>query len=158
MLCRAFYRAPFGLLELTCREDALLGIRRLPEGEANAPPATDRHPLLARAAEELDAYFAGELQNFDLPLDPAGTDFQKRVWRALCKVPYGTTVTYGALAAAVGCPGAARAVGGAVGANPILILVPCHRAVAAGGLGGFSAGLDAKRALLEVEHIVFPAL
>ena len=108
-------------------------------------------PLLRRARDQLFAYFDRERTAFDLPLAPEGTDFQRRVWAALQAIPYGQTRSYAALAASLGS--AARAVGRANAANPIPILIPCHRVVAADGLGGYSGGNGAvtKRALLDLE-------
>ncbi|MCX2968983.1 MULTISPECIES: methylated-DNA--[protein]-cysteine S-methyltransferase [Streptomyces] len=115
------------------------------------------HPVLRQAAEELDAYFTGGLRAFHTPLDWALTGgFTARVLRELAHaVPYGSLVTYQDLADAVGSPGAVRAVGAAMGANPLPVLVPCHRVVATGGgIGGFSGGLETKRALLAVEGLL----
>lgn len=108
-------------------------------------------PLLERARDRLEAYFDGEPTDFDLPCRPAGTAFQQRVWQAMCRIPYGRTETYGALARQAG--GVARAVGMACGANPIPILIPCHRVVAGNGLGGYSGGegVETKVALLRLE-------
>ncbi|QGK69946.1 methylated-DNA--[protein]-cysteine S-methyltransferase [Allosaccharopolyspora coralli] len=109
--------------------------------------------LLAEAQAQLAAYFAGTLTVFDLPLRADGTDFQQRVWQALREIPYGATASYGDIAAAVGQPGASRAVGMANHHNPISIVVPCHRVVAAdGGLGGYGGGTDRKRILLDLER------
>ena len=117
-----------------------------------AAAAEKATPLLKTAERELMEYFAGRRTTFDLPLEPVGTDFQREVWRALTRIPFGRTVGYGAIAAAVNRPQAARAVGNACGANPIPILIPCHRVVASGGrLGGFSCGLDFKKFLLTLE-------
>ncbi len=121
-----------------------------PVGDLGAQPGET--PLLARAAEQLGEYFAGARRDFDLPLDPAGTPFQRRVWTEMARIPFGAIESYGALAREVGS--VARAVGGACGANPIPIVIPCHRVVGKGGaLGGFSggAGPPTKRALLELE-------
>ncbi|MFD5915678.1 methylated-DNA--[protein]-cysteine S-methyltransferase [Kitasatospora sp. NPDC058201] len=108
---------------------------------------------LTEPVAQLTAYFAGELTHFDLPLAPVGTDFRRRVWAALDRIPYGETVTYGRLTALAGeSPKAVRAVGGAVGANPLLIVRPCHRVLGANGaLTGFAAGTDRKRWLLDLE-------
>ncbi len=108
-------------------------------------------PLLCRARDQLDAYFDGAPAGFDLPLAPAGTPYQLRVWAALRAIPHGETRSYGEIARMAG--GSARSVGMASGANPIPILVPCHRVVAAGGLGGYSGGDGpaTKRALLDLE-------
>lgn len=109
-------------------------------------------PLLRAAREALLAYFAGERRDFDLPLDPAGTDFQRAVWEALRAIPYGGTRTYGEIAAAVGRPKAVRAVGQANHVNPLPIFIPCHRVVGKGGaLTGYAGGLYLKRALLALE-------
>jgi methylated-DNA-[protein]-cysteine S-methyltransferase len=111
----------------------------------------DPAPFTA-AVEQLGQYFAGERRSFDLPLTPEGTDFQRRVWAALAAIPYGETTSYAALADAIGHPGSARAVGAANGANPLAIVVPCHRVVGADGmLTGYAGGLDAKRSLLTLE-------
>ncbi|MBN2053409.1 methylated-DNA--[protein]-cysteine S-methyltransferase [bacterium] len=110
--------------------------------------------LAERVRAQLIEYFAGTRKVFDLPLDLQGTEFRRRVWRKLCAVPYGVTITYGALAARAGNPGAARAVGSAMATNPVPIIVPCHRVVAAGGrLGGYTGGLDIKRYLLRLEGL-----
>ena len=108
-------------------------------------------PLLARAREVLNAYFDGAEPEIDLPMQPAGTAFQRRVWQAMLAIPYGHTRTYGELTESAG--GVARAVGVACGANPIPILIPCHRVVAQNGLGGYSGdgGVETKVALLRLE-------
>ncbi|MBN9562916.1 MAG: methylated-DNA--[protein]-cysteine S-methyltransferase [Alphaproteobacteria bacterium] len=108
-------------------------------------------PLLRRAVDQLDAYFDGTLDSFDLPLAPSGTAYRRRVWQALCDIPYGQTRTYADIAAVAG--GVARSVGQANGCNPIPIFIPCHRVVASAGLGGYSGGdgLDTKRYLLDLE-------
>jgi len=108
--------------------------------------------LLNDAARQLTEYLDGRRQVFDLKLAPAGTDFQTRVWDELLKIPFGKTVSYSKIAAKIGRPRACRAVGGAVGKNPIPIIIPCHRVLAAdGGIGGFSLGLPLKRKLLGLE-------
>lgn len=107
--------------------------------------------LLARAAAQLSEYFAGARRRFDLPLEPRGAAFQRRVWEAVSGIPYGETRTYGEIARAAGSPGAARAVGAANARNPLAILIPCHRVVAAAGLGGYAGGLALKRRLLAME-------
>lgn len=109
---------------------------------------------LSRAQEQLSAYFNGSLERFELALDLTGTPFQLRVWEALRSIPYGEAISYKRLAELAGSPGASRAVGGANGRNPVPIVVPCHRVIAANGdLGGFSSGLDRKRALLALEGV-----
>jgi len=104
------------------------------------------------AIRQLGEYFAGERRRFELPLAPRGTDFQRRVWRALTEIPYGRTISYGELARRIGNPSASRAVGLANGANPLPIVVPCHRVIGAdGSLTGFGGGLPIKRKLLALE-------
>ncbi|MGW3342496.1 methylated-DNA--[protein]-cysteine S-methyltransferase [Nonomuraea rubra] len=131
-------------------------------GQRHAPFTEARagHELFAEAERQLGEYFAGERTSFDLPLRPRGTAFQERVWAELARLPYGTTTSYGALAARVGAPAdRIRAVGGAVGANPLLVLLPCHRVVAAdGALTGYAGGLERKRALLTLEGVLQPQL
>lgn len=112
----------------------------------------DEFPILKQASQQLRAYFAAELQNFDLPLDPRGTPFQISVWHALLRIPYGQTRSYRQIAEAVGSPKAVRAVGAANGQNPIPILIPCHRVIGSNGkLTGFGGGLPLKRSLLDLE-------
>ncbi len=111
------------------------------------------HPVIATTVAQLDEYFAGEREEFDLPLDPVGTDFQRSAWMALRTIPYGTTVSYGEQAARMGDRRKARAVGAANGRNPISIVVPCHRVVASNGaLTGFAGGIDTKAWLLDHER------
>jgi O-6-methylguanine DNA methyltransferase len=132
------------------------GLRAIWFDVAATPPdasRNDHNPLLDEAARQLRAYFAGEAREFHLPLDMRGTDFQRRVWQELIAIPYGETRGYGQIAAAIGSPKAVRAVGAANGANPIPIVVPCHRVVgAAGNLVGYGGGLALKRRLLELEQ------
>ena len=132
------------------------GLRRmeLGAGAAAAPSEPDRQAEqhLAAAVRELTEYSQGRRREFAVPLDLQGTAFQQSVWQALLAVPYGETRTYGEIAAQVGRPTAARAVGAAVGANPVCVIVPCHRILGAGGsLTGFAYGLARKKQLLELE-------
>ena len=147
--------SPVGELVLVGDEAGLRGLY-LPDHRHAPPvdPAWRRDPgPFAEAREQLDAYFAGERTTFDLRLRAVGTPFQREVWAALEGIPYGETRGYGELAAQLGRPGAARAVGLANGRNPISIVVPCHRVVGAGGaLTGYGGGLAAKRALLDLER------
>ena len=113
----------------------------------------DRVPV-AGAAEQLAAYAEGDLTEFDLPLKPAGSEFQRAVWERLLGIPYGVTTSYGKVAADVGRPNGSRAVGAAVGSNPIAIVIPCHRVIGANGsLTGYGGGLDNKVALLKLEGV-----
>jgi O-6-methylguanine DNA methyltransferase len=110
-------------------------------------------PLIREAGRQLAEYFRGNLRRFDLPLELRGTPFQVRVWHGLLSIPYGETRSYSELANALGTPGAARAVGGANHANPVAIIVPCHRVInRGGGLGGYGGGLERKKFLLELER------
>jgi methylated-DNA-[protein]-cysteine S-methyltransferase len=112
----------------------------------------DRHPVLLEAERQLRAYFAGKLQKFSLPLDFSGTEFQRKVWRALLAIPFGETRSYGQIARQIGRPKAGRAVGAASGKNPISIIAPCHRVIGANGkLTGFAGGLKTKAILLGLE-------
>ena len=111
-------------------------------------------PLLEKTATQLREYFAGVRREFDIPTCGKGTDFQQKVWKALCEIPFGETRTYGQIAAAIGQPKASRAVGGACNKNPIMIVVPCHRVIGANGkLVGFGGGLALKKCLLRLEGI-----
>ena len=147
--------SPVGDLLLVARNGGLAGVY-LPghrRGQVIAAGWRRDEPAVARAARQLDEYFAGERRAFDLPLSPAGTAFQRRVWEALGEIPYGATAGYGAIAAAIGRPGAARAVGHANARNPLSIVVPCHRVVGrAGALTGYGGGLEVKRRLLDHER------
>jgi len=112
----------------------------------------DGGPLLDEADRQINGYFAGQLRTFELPLDLNGTDFQKRVWRTLLEIPYGQTRTYQEIARRIHAPAAVRAVGAANGRNPVPVIVPCHRVIAAdGGLQGFAAGIPLKKLLLGIE-------
>jgi methylated-DNA-[protein]-cysteine S-methyltransferase len=137
--------SPVGNLVLEEAEGALVAIRWSDD------PGGNGSPLLAEAARQLEAYFAGALTDFDLPLRPAGSVFERRVWTGMQAIPYGKTRSYGELAAGIGS--APRAVGGACGKNPIPIVIPCHRVLAKTGLGGYSGagGLKTKQTLLALE-------
>lgn len=145
--------SPLGTLTLTERASALVALNWGKQG-TQCPT-----PLLRRAAEQLRAYFAGDLTVFDLPLAPEGSAFQKKVWARMAQIPYGQVLTYGALAKSI--HSAPRAVGGACGRNPIPIILPCHRVLAAdGSLTGYSGagGTDTKRLLLHLEGALAPEL
>lgn len=144
--------SPLGVLRILCTEKALCSLL-FEEDSGPFNLDTPDFPLLREAGSQLRAYFEGRLRIFDLPLVPEGTAFQQRVWQQLSGIPYGETRTYRDIAQALGKPGAARAVGQANGKNPLPILIPCHRVVAAGGvLGGYSSGLWRKRVLLKLER------
>lgn len=148
--------SPVGQLTLVASDDRLVAIlwenddpRRVPLNIVAEEPG---HPMLVRAAQQLDAYFTGERTSFDLPLEFAGTDFQRKVWNALLEIPFGETRSYAQVARAIGHPKAVRAVGAANGRNPLSIVAPCHRVVGTNGkLTGFAGGLAAKAQLLSLE-------
>jgi methylated-DNA-[protein]-cysteine S-methyltransferase len=134
------------------------GLRRIVFPKENSPTTVQddwrkRPEFFAPVKAQLRAYFNGELKRFDLTLAPAGTPFQLKVWQALLAVPYGELVSYKAIAEAIGNPKALRAVGGAIGKNPIPIVVPCHRCIGSdGSLTGFGGGLDTKKRLIDLER------
>jgi methylated-DNA-[protein]-cysteine S-methyltransferase len=154
-----FYRhlsSPLGKLLLTSDGQALTGLFMSRLAEESAPEMTARwrqdDAPFREVHKQLDAYFEGELTTFDVAMEPAGTAFQRKVWFELSAIPYGTAISYLELARRIGQPTASRAVGGANGRNPISIIVPCHRVIAADGtLGGYGGGLDRKRWLLDHE-------
>ena len=144
------FKSPIGPLTVRAENGTITGVWM---EDDDLPEHIDETPPLDEARRQLDAYFAGELREFDLPLAPAGSEFQLGVWRELAKIPYGETISYGELAARVGDPTKARAVGAANGRNPLPVIVPCHRVIGAdGSLTGFGGGLDRKRRLLELER------
>ena len=147
--------SPIGRLTLTGDGDALTGLYMEIHrgGPGPVPRARRDDSAFAAAREQLAAYFAGDLREFDLQLAPSGSAWQMRVWDALREIPYGETVSYGEIARRVGAPDASRAVGTANGSNPIAIIVPCHRVIGANGkLTGYGGGLDRKRFLLGLER------
>lgn len=151
-LARIVLDTPIGLLAVEGDEQAITHIYLPGSFSDPAPVGGDENaePLQAARAQ-LEEYFAGRRRHFDLPLELGGTAFQRQVWTALADIPYGGTISYGELAMLVERPGAARAVGQANGANPIPIVLPCHRVVASAGIGGYGGGLPMKRALLSLE-------
>lgn len=146
---------PIGRMTLVGDEQALIHID-LPEARRPLLRAAEWRHEPQRFVEErrqFDEYFAGKSTTFDVPLAPRGTDFQQQVWRALCDIGYGDTISYAELARRIGRPKASRAVGLANGANPLAIIVPCHRVIGANGsLTGYGGGMDAKRWLLDLEQ------
>jgi methylated-DNA-[protein]-cysteine S-methyltransferase len=151
---------PSGSMDLVVASDgrSIVGIRfgRSDEQIVWLKDATrdGNEPAIADAKRQLKAYAAGEREDFDLPIEASGTEFQRAVWAELLKIPYGATTTYGAIAMAIGRPHYARAVGAAVGSNPIGIVIPCHRVIGANGsLTGFGGGLDNKVSLLSREGV-----
>jgi methylated-DNA-[protein]-cysteine S-methyltransferase len=164
----SIHESPVGPLLLSGDRHALTGLQ-FADGAASNQSASEATGFAGRAGwrrddarfleerRQLSEYFAGERTTFDFPLALAGNAFEQRVWEALRAIPYGTTITYGELAARLGAPGAARAVGAANGRNPIAIVVPCHRVIGARGkLTGYGGGLERKRALLAHEGALPP--
>ena len=155
------YQSPFGTLEIEALAEGISAIRWPLSSATNQqdpcltiePAGSSEDPLLETAKTQLNEYFEGARETFDLPLSLMGTPFQQLVWNALKAIPYGTTESYGAIANAIDRPRAVRAVGRAIGCNPIPLIIPCHRVIGAGGkLTGFSGGLDRKRWLLKREN------
>jgi methylated-DNA-[protein]-cysteine S-methyltransferase len=156
---QARYASPLGTMIVAATDDGLAGLwfegqRHLPD--SSGWPHAPAHPVLVQAIAQLDDYFAGRRTQFDLPLDlHGGTPFQQSVWRALLAIPAGGTTSYGALSESMGRPSAVRAVGAAVGRNPVSIVVPCHRVLGRdGSLTGYAGGLERKSALLELERAI----
>lgn len=148
--------SPLGTIVIAATDTALVGLWFDGQRHQHDPsvwPLVQRHPVLDATKAQLAQYFAGERQQFDLPLDlSAGTAFQQQVWAQLRAIASGSTVSYGQLSQQLGNPKAVRAVGAAVGRNPISIIVPCHRVLGAdGALTGYAGGLDRKTALLQLE-------
>lgn len=146
-----YYKYPIGTLGIAQDETGVTNIffqQREPFPDA----VIEQTELIKRAAAQLDEYFAGKRTAFDIPLSFYGTEFQKKVWRALCTIPYGETRSYKQIAQQAGCPGGARAVGMANNHNPVMIVVPCHRVIGANGkLVGYASGVDVKKFLLDLE-------
>lgn len=150
--------SPVGPLRIVEQGGAITAIEFSPFRDRDGRPRGERddaHPVLRRAADQLTAYFARELTDFDLPLAPLGSEFQQRVWKELRTIGYGETATYGDIARRLGmtATAAARAVGVANGRNPIPIVIPCHRVIGANGtLTGYAGGLERKQLLLSLEE------
>ncbi len=145
--------SPIGPLTLAGHGSTLTNLRMVDQTHEPNRAGWTRDPgAFHDAVAQLEAYFAGQLADFDIDLELQGTEFQRQVWKALLTIPYGQTRSYGQIAEQIGTPGSARAVGLANGRNPIAIVVPCHRVIGAGGsLTGYGGGLERKRFLLELE-------
>lgn len=151
--------SPWGPMTLAANDTALVWVGfdgQKHSEDTHAWRLSAAHPLLRQTSMQLQQYFAGERQQFDIALDlGCGTAFQQRVWHSLLTIAHGQTTTYGAISQQLGQPGAVRAVGGAIGRNPISIVVPCHRVVGAkGALTGYSGGMERKVALLKLEGVL----
>lgn len=148
-------KSPIGSLVLISDKSALICIEFGKEKAENFPnkPTKNNHPILLKTEKQLKEYFAGNRKEFDIPLKLQGTDFQKKVWQELTKIPFGKTISYQKLAEKMGNKNKTRAVGNANGKNPIPIIIPCHRVIEKNGkLGGFGGGLHIKQFLLELEN------
>lgn len=147
----ALFHNELGVARLYATDEALVRMDILDAAEAHTE-VTEETPLLARAKDQLTRYFAGELQAFDLPLAPVGTEFQRRVWAELLKIPFGSTISYHELAVRLGDEKCIRAAASANGKNPIWLIIPCHRVIGADGkLVGYAGGLWRKKKMLQHE-------
>jgi len=148
-----YYQSPVGCLRLTANDKALTALQLLKDVSCESKSEIPSNVIIQQTCKQLDEYFAGKRKTFELPLNPAGTPFQQKVWSALQQIPYGKTISYAQLAQSVDNPKACRAVGSANGKNPIIIIIPCHRVINADGrLGGFACGLEVKKQLLDLEQ------
>lgn len=155
------FASPLGSVTVRADDTAVVRIKLDVDDHAagDASGSGTARALCTRARDQLQAYFRGELTTFDLPLRPGGTTFQQGVWQVMSAIPYGDTLSYGEVAKQLANPGASRAVGLACGANPIPVVIPCHRITGSGGtLGGFGYGPAFKRWLLDLEHYGRPPL
>lgn len=146
-----YYDSPIGKIEIKGTQDSVISVS---VGSFEHCSNNGHSPVITECTRQLNDYFSGKLSTFELPLAPAGTPFQTQVWEMLQKIPYGKTCTYKEIANAIGRPSSVRAVANAIGKNPLLIIVPCHRVIGSNGsLTGFAAGLDRKEWLLNKEGI-----
>lgn len=149
------YETEIGTVTLTASENAIQGLLFGNRKEELKNAVQEEIPLIKEAKKQLDEYFKGERKEFDLPLDPQGTEFQKKDWKALCTIPYGETRSYKQIAEQINCPKGYRAVGFANNQNPISIFIPCHRVIGSNGkLVGYGGRLDIKEKLLQLEQEV----
>ena len=142
------YKSPIGVLEIKLDNGTVIGLKVI----ESCSKISERTGYFAVVIKQLDEYFAGKRTKFELNISPKGTEFQKKVWAELLKIPYGKTKSYQEIAEAIGKPNAQRAVGSACNKNPILLIIPCHRVVSkTGKLTGFACGIDRKEQLLKLE-------
>lgn len=147
---KLYYKSPIGILEVTCQNNEIISLRLLNKIAGESSVETS---FIKNLKQELDEYFSGKRKIFSIKLNPAGTDFQKRVWNELQKIPYGKTASYSEIAAAIGNKNAQRAVGSACNKNPIMIIIPCHRVISKNrNIGGFAYGNKIKLKLLNIEN------
>lgn len=146
---KSYYKSPIGILEIVCEGDVLILLKKV---EKIIEPHNET-PLITEIKTQLSEYFSGKRKIFDIKINAKGTEFQKRIWKELQKIPYGKTRSYSEIAAAVGNKNAQRAVGSACNKNPVMIIIPCHRVISkTGQLGGFAYGNQLKQKILEIEN------
>ena len=147
----SYYISPIGILEIVCEKEALISLKPV-----NFFKKTDKENTLSKSIEkQLKEYFSGDRKIFDIKLNPQGTEFQKKIWTELLKIPYGQIKSYSQIAQNVGNKNAQRAIGSACNKNPIMIIIPCHRVISKNGeLGGFAYGNTIKQNLLKLENTV----
>lgn len=152
MIYQTVYKSPVGDIKIIEENDCIIEVLLVKNEEEKIKNTTDT-PLLLTAKQQLNEYFSGTRKYFDLPLCPKGTKFQKKTWKALLTIPYGTTISYKDLAKVIGNEKASRAVGGANNKNPIMIMIPCHRVIGSTGkLVGYAGGIKMKEYLLNLEQ------
>ena len=148
MTNKFYYKSPIGILEIELKNDTIQRLRAV----ESCSKIFERTGYFAEVVKQLDEYFGGKRTKFELNISPKGTEFQKKVWRELLKIPYGKTKSYQEIAEAIGNLNAQRAVGSACNKNPILLIIPCHRVISkTGKLTGFACGIDRKEQLLNLE-------
>lgn len=145
-----YYKSPIGILEIICEDENLMSLKLV----GKIGQSGKETPFVRRIMTQLEEYFSGKRESFDIKVNPTGTEFQRKVWAELLKIPYGTTKSYSDIAAAVGNKYAQRAVGSACNKNPVMIVIPCHRVIAKNGnSGGFAYGTKLKEKLLKLESL-----
>lgn len=145
----SYFKSPIGMLKIEVSQRKLISLQFTNDTKI----VDNQDEITEKCKKQLNEYFCGKRKIFDLPTQLEGTEFQKKVWKALCKIPYGTTVSYQEIAQKIGKEKAVRAVGTAIGKNPIAIIVPCHRVISANGkIGGYAYGVDKKQKLLDLER------
>ena len=148
---KSYYKSPIGVLEIVCENNQPVSLTISNDRHA----ASAETEFIKNIKMQLDEYFSGKRQKFDIKINPKGTKFQKKVWDELQKIPYGETRSYSQIASALGNPNAQRAVGNACNKNPIMLFIPCHRVISkSGSLGGFAYGSAVKQKLFEIEKIL----
>ncbi|MCR4416355.1 MAG: methylated-DNA--[protein]-cysteine S-methyltransferase [Ignavibacteria bacterium] len=149
----AYYKSPIGILKISADEKGITGIDFVKKEDKSIQDSSSK--IIQDCIKQLDEYFQGRRKSFDLKLNPAGTEFQRRVWKELLKIPYGKTLSYGDISKRIKNKSAVRAVGQAIGKNPISIVIPCHRVIGSdGSLTGYASGLWRKKWLLKLEGVL----